>query len=137
MNTFKKVVVGTVLGAVAMLATANSAVADANVGAGVLNMASRVTGLVAGDVAAEMRAALQAPRTYATRQSPSVVIAAIGDVETSVMETMVVEATRLPHEEMPTEEIVVAATRLPSEEIVVAATRLPARDTTLVASSAF
>src|SRR5262245_31575986 len=130
MNTFKKVVVGTCLSAVALFAAVTPARADSSIGAAVSTMTSKVAALVAGDVAAAMRGALAAPRVYFPRSSPSVVVSAVEAVGTVAMETVTVEASRLPETV-----VVVEATRLPQEEIVVAATRLPARGTTMVANN--
>lgn len=82
---------------------------------------ARVDQQVSEDVTNYFRKAASIPRSYMVRQSPR--------VEISAIETVIVEATRLP-----LETIVVVATRLPPviETMVVEASRLPAMETVVV-----
>src|SRR5262245_13740200 len=102
MNTFTKVALSAVVGMIALGVTA--APVRANDFASAVAHAKAV---VASDVATQLRAAANTPKTYKVRRGPSVEVFAI--------ETVFVEASRLPETE-----VVVVATRLPAEEIVVA-----------------
>jgi len=63
--------------------------------------------IVAADLTASLRQALNAPRATRTRQSPTVTVSEV--VETATMETVTVVATRLPP--LATEALAQATTR--------------------------
>jgi hypothetical protein len=80
---------------------------------------------VAAELKEQMRKALSEPRPVRIHHSPTVYVY-------EPIESLVVEASRLPAEEMET--VVVAATRLPIETVTVAASRLPAESIELADS---
>jgi hypothetical protein len=127
MNTLKKMSVGVFLGVLALASNA-PALATEVLGVTVPNVSvttAEVSKRIAGELKEQMRKALAEPRPVRPHHSPRVYVY-------EPIESMVVEASRLPAETMET--VVVAATRLPIETVTVAATRLPAESIELADS---
>jgi hypothetical protein len=127
MNTLKKMSVGVFLGVLALASNAPARAAEVfGVTLPDLSVATAaVSKRVAAELKDQMRKALAEPRPVRTHQSPRVYVY-------EPIETMIVEASRLPAETMET--VVVAATRLPIETVTVAASRLPAESIELADS---
>ena len=91
MNTFKKFSMGLVLGVLAFTATGTPANAAEVFGLSVPELSTataEISKMIAGEVAAQLRNAIKAPRPTRVRTPPSVRV-----IETA---EVVVEATRLP-----------------------------------------
>jgi hypothetical protein len=116
MNTLNKSSVRALLAVLTLGAGAASAQAGEVFELPLLNvaqLAAQADAKVTADVRSYLLSSAATARTYTVRRSPTVTVNAI--------ETMVVEASRLP----AMETVVVTATRLPIETVTVVASRLP------------